>query len=215
MGQTIKDCILVERNVSKAIQMLERRMTELSIAEGLDIVASIKDDYNLMLNCFVHGMTDPKGEEVYKSLLKRVYREYCDVRLESIAKRRKAYIKCKQTAEWFERYAGSIRASLEKYVQDAAMTSLLPEAERRKSAKKINLEHQHYMAGLFSYIVMSRQWGEDKVKAFKDMLLTPVVDQNDVLLMVSALTMALLTVFDVNKWIVPMRYDNGLWWGRC
>ena len=105
-------------------------------------------------------------------------------------------------AKRFDASDESVGKSLENYVQETAMASLTLGDMPNTSVARINAIHQRYMDELFSALLVSNQWNEDNKRFYSELLVSPTVDQDDVSLILSALTMALLNVFDVNKWLV-------------
>lgn len=201
MKPTIEDTILINRNVSQALQMLRHRMSTISVSGGIDTLERIEADYLLMCGSFERGLRDPKGEEVYDDLLRRTYKLYNNVRLASIVRKRPAYARCKSVADGFGSGEDSVRKILEEYVQETTMATLLPDGQRRASVRKTNAVHQRYMENLFNSLIVAEQWNAETSASYKAMILSPTIDVNDALVIVSALTLALLTVFDVNKWL--------------
>lgn len=201
MKQTIEDTILINRDVCRALKMLRRRMDDLAISEGHGLMERIESDYKLMCDCFVRGMRDPQGEKIYDGLLRRTYRLYNVVRLESMVRKRTTLSKCANIAKEFLEQGRPIKETLESYVQETTMATLLSGKQQSDVVKKANAVHQHYMEGLFCSLVVSGQWSDEKAMSFQDIILSPTIDQNDALVIVSAMTLALLTVFDINKWL--------------
>ena len=201
MKLTIEDAILVDRDVCRALKMLRQRMAEFSISEGKELMESISADYKLMCDCFVRGMRDPQGGKVYDGLLRRTYRLYNVVRLASMVRKRATLSQCASAAKIFAEQDKPIKMTLEGYVQETAMATLLPEWQQAGAIKKANAVHQRYMDGLFCSIVVSGQWSDDTAASFLEIVLSPTIDQNDAIVIVSAMTLALLTVFDINKWL--------------
>lgn len=209
MKPTIEDSILSDKNVGRALRMLRQRMEKLSITEGIDQMSQIETDYNLMCDCFERGMRDSKGEDVYNDLLRRIYKLYNTIRLASIVKHRNAYASMWTIGHDLYGHDTDVRKTLEEFVQETVMASLLPENEQRAILDKTHEMHMVYVGQLFNYLVVSEQWGEEKACYYKEMLLSPTIDQNDAALIVSGITMSLLTVFDVNKWLTLVAvYEN-------
>lgn len=198
---TIKDSILIHRNVGESLQLLKKRMTDLSITDYIQDVEEIENDYRIMCNSLSHNMRDPQGEIVYNQLLRRTYRLYANVRLAFIVKKRLPFIHCTNVAKRFDISGETVAKSLENYVQDTAMASLSLGDTPNTSVARVNAMHQRYMDELFSSLLVASQWSDDKKQFYSELLISPMVDQDDTLLIVSALTMALLNVFDVNKWL--------------
>ena len=199
---TIKDSILTNRNVGESLHLLKNRMTELSLTEGIETLEGIENDYRLMCECLSRGMRDPNGDIVYDKLLRRTFRLYSDIRLASIVKKRLPFLRCRNAAKHFDTNEEAIATMLEGYVQETAMASLSLGDTPKDSVARVNAIHQRYMDDLFSSLLIAEQWSAENSKFFSSLLSSPTVDQNDVLLVVSALTMSLLNVFDANKWLV-------------
>lgn len=203
MKKTIEDAILADRNVSLALQMLRRHTEAMPPDTGCkETLEAIEADYRLMRECFERGLRDPKGEEMYDSLLRRTHRLYCSVRLESIVRNRQAFATCRNIAAAFAKRDGSVKDALEGFVQEVAMATLLPEAQQRQAVRKAYATHQRYMEELFNHIVAGGPWSDDTAKEYRETLLSPTTDPNDALTITSAVTLALRTVFDANKWTV-------------
>lgn len=209
MKPIIRNLILFERNLGAAIDALNERANALQISEGRSQVKAIEEDYALMCQSFGRGIRDPHGDDVYTSLLKRAYRAYNTVRLASLVRNRRALSACRRVAAGFVSQPDDVRRHLEGFVQDVAMVSLLPEDGQEAARRKVYASHQRYMEQMFCCIVTDGQWTADERDAYSSLLTSPTTDQNDAMLIVSAVTLALITVFDPNKWLVLAHvYEN-------
>lgn len=205
----IEDCILTHRDIGTAISLLSPRVTSSNNPELQDELEAVRKDYRLMCSAYLEGMRDPKANEMYDSLLRRVYRLYNNVRLASIVKNRPSFARAKSVADSFGTREADVRAALESFVQEVVMTSLLPENERKLALERTYAMHQRYMENLFNCLLVSRQWSDGKGGIYSDMLLSPTIDKNDALLIVSGMTLALMNVFDTNKWLTLLSiYKN-------
>lgn len=202
MKPTIEDLILIERNLCLSLHMLRDRMKELSINDGLEELLKLQSDYELMCDCMKQGMRDPEGEKVYTNMLRLAYRIYNNVRLLSLFRCRPELDHAKVAADKFISHGNDVKDTLEKFVQDIALASLLPVDKQMSARHGAFSTHQHFMEGLFNWILVSSQWNENNATYYRSLLLSPTVDQNDISLIVSAISLALLTVFDINKWLV-------------
>lgn len=205
MKKTIEDTILSQHDVGSSINMLHKRMEELGIGEDIDTLNSLAEEYRLMCDAVANGMPNPQGSEIYETMLRRVFMTYNNIRLASIVRHRPTFAQCKKTAIHLDGKENHIRATLEQFVQDVAMASLLHDDERHGRLAKLYTEHQRYMDALFCALLVSRQWTGREVNLYADLLLSPTIDQNDAMIIVSAITLALLTVFDINKWNTLVR----------
>ena len=65
------------------------------------------------------------------------------------------------------------------------------------------------MEKLFCSLVVAPQWDDETSSFYQEMLLSPTIDQNDSLAVISAVTLSLLTVFDICKWnLLVALYEN-------
>lgn len=201
MASTINDTILAERNVPRALRMLRQRMDELAIVEGEEELERLESEYGLMANCFLSDMCDPNAARIYDRMLKRTYRLYNTVRLASVMRKRRTLAQAQNISASRRIRQEAVLGELESFVQDVAMCSLQSGETRETSLAKLYANHQCYMEGLFNSLLVIGQWTEESAETYKSLLLSPVIDHTDAQLIVSALTMALLVVFDVNKWL--------------
>ena len=206
---TIEGAILTRCDVGEALKKLRERMSGLS-ADGLgDQLEHIEEDYRLMCECFRRGMRDPKGATVYMDLLRRTYKLYCNVRLASIVRKRTAFSRCHSMAAALNTQKEEVKANLENFVQEVAMATLFDGNERKEMMRRAYRTHQDFMEKLFCSLVVARQWNTDTATFYQQMLLSPTIDQNDALAIVSAITLSLLTVFDICKWnLFVALYEN-------
>ncbi|WP_337627613.1 tetratricopeptide repeat protein [Prevotella sp.] len=201
MASTINDTILVERNVPRTLRMLRQRMADLAIAEGEEELERLESEYSLMADCFLSDMCDPKAADIYAGMLKRTYRLYNTVRLASVMRKRRTLVQAQNIAASRRISQESVLAQLEAFVQDVAMCSLQMDGVQNQTLARLYANHQRYMEGLFNSLLVSGQWTEETAGSYRSLLLSPIVDHTDAQLIVSALTMALLVVFDVEKWL--------------
>lgn len=193
--------LLNGRRLSQAMELFETfgcKYPELNIAGQLD---EIRGDYVRMAEYWGRGYRDPQLEDIYGRLLKRMYRLTADVYV-NYAVTHSSYLSAVN-----RRIAGAgrdwsitvLRSALEGFVSDVAMLGLEPEHVRRQKRTEIYGSHQRLMSDLFDYIWASRQWNDGTAEAFGDILLSPTVDTNDQQLIVSALMLSTMNMFDFNK----------------
>ena len=130
-------------------------------------------------------------------MLKRTYRLYNTVRLASVMRKRRTLVQAQNIATSQRIRQESVLAELESFVQDVAMTSLQMDGGQNQTLDRLYATHQRYMEGLFNSLLVSGQWTEETAGSYRSLLLSPIVDHPDAQLIVSALTMALLVVFEV------------------
>ncbi len=201
-----KELIGIFRNIGDgrlplAMEMLESfgsRYPELSLDEAM---AGIKDDYRRMADYWADGYRDPQFTEIYAGLGRRLYRLTADTLLRhEIA--RSPYLSAaarRIMASHRDWSPDVLRAGLEGFVSDVAMLELEPPHTREARQAGIYGRHQKLMSDLFDYLWLSGQWADGVAESFRELLLLPTVDSADQQLMVSAVTLSLMNIFDIRK----------------
>lgn len=162
----------------------------------------IAEDYRRMLDYAVRGFKDPECGEVYNALLRRMYVFLADMRMEYRIQNERFFIEAFSRSRQYMFSHDLIKSTLENFVTDLAMLSLEPGDDGEERERMIYSEHQKFIALLFDYIVVSKQWKQTDRLFFEDLLLSPMIDTNDALLLVSAITLANVAEFDINKFTV-------------
>lgn len=188
-----------DHDLGHAIQELHFMMSQNPLLADGGEIENINRDYTLMKDFMRHGYKDDSREELYLHLLRKTYRAACNmfVRAEIISGNNVFA----QANNWVARYNISIDAikqKLEGFVQDIAFLSLDPDVVQDKYLQ-LHKSHYDYMRNVFQWLLIARQWNDDEASAFTHLLLSPTIDANDAKLMISALTLSQLNVFDVNK----------------
>lgn len=193
--------LLDSRRLSEAMELLGTfgcKYPELNLTGPLD---DIRSDYERMSGYWSMGYRDPQLDSIYDELLRRVYRLTADVYLR-YAIAHSSYMSgiCRRIdvagRDWSE---GVLRGMLETFVTDVAMLGLEPEHVRAARKTGLYSDHQQMMNDLFDYIWTSPQWSDGMADAFQQILLSPTVDANDQSLIVSALMLGTMNMFDINK----------------
>ncbi len=164
--------------------------------DELDVV---ERDYGLMLGYMRQGFNDPQREEIYRSLIRRLYHFSSNL---LVAYKIHAVPFFSESARKSGNRSFShdrIKTVLENFVADVAMLSLEPEGARAAKGKEVYRLHNDFMQELFCSIVVSRQWSDDDATFFENLLLSPTTDTIDAQLVVSAITLAVINVYDPNK----------------
>lgn len=198
------DCIIENITNNKllaGIQGLENYLLSYPQMSGLDKLSAIKVDYELMSDYWTRGANDPEREQVYAQLLRRLYALVMDLRAYHLYRNNTYWMTTyqrprKNRTEWG---GAGIREEMENYVSETAILDLEPAHIRANKSLQLNQRHQSLMSNLFEYVLTSRQWKDSLSEQFVDILLSPTVDSIDQQLLVSAITLAALNTFDVNK----------------
>ena len=193
--------LIAKHNVGKALRAMKETIAEDKLPGY--IVAryeDVKNDYRLMQDAMMRGLRDDKIDEVYDDIMRKVYGASLDVLLEEKVKKYSSFAYARASAQQTEAHPDAVRTVLEAYVQDMAMMAFEPENTRKAKMEKLMADHHAYMKQLFSALLVTPMWNDRRAADFADLLLSPTIDRDDALLLVSAVMLATMNVNDPYKW---------------
>lgn len=193
--------LIAKHNVGKALRAMKETIAEDKLPGY--IVAryeDVKNDYRLMQDAMMRGLRDDKIDEVYADIMRKVYGAGLDVIIEEKVKRYSSFAYARVSAQQTEAHPDAVRTVLEAYVQDMAMMAFEPENTRKAKMEKLTADHHAYMKQLFNALLVAPMWNDRRAADFADLLLSPTIDRDDALLLVSAVMLATMNVNDPYKW---------------
>ena len=193
--------LIAKHNVGKALRAMKETIAEDKLPGY--IVAryeDVKNDYRLMQDVMMRGLRDDKIDEVYDDIMRKVYGASLDVLLEEKVKKYSSFAYARVSAQQTEAHPDAVRTVLEAYVQDMAMMAFEPENTRKAKMEKLTADHHAYMKQLFNALLVAPMWNDRRAADFADLLLSPTIDRDDALLLVSAVMLATMNVNDPYKW---------------
>lgn len=193
--------LIAKHNVGKALRAMKETIAEDKLPGY--IVAryeDVKNDYRLMQDAMMRGLRDDKIDEVYADIMRKVYGAGLDVLIEEKVKRYSSFAYARVSAQQTEAHPDAVRTVLEAYVQDMAMMAFEPENTRTAKMEKLTADHHAYMKQLFNALLVAPMWNDRRAADFADLLLSPTIDRDDALLLVSAVMLATMNVNDPYKW---------------
>ncbi len=197
----IETPLIAKHNVGKALRAMKETIAEDKLPGY--IVAryeDVKNDYRLMQDAMMRGLRDDKIDEVYADIMRKVYGAGLDVFIEEKVKKYSSFAYARVSAQQTEAHPDAVRTVLEAYVQDMAMMAFEPESTRKAKMEKLTADHHAYMKQLFNALLVAPMWNDRRAADFADLLLSPTIDRDDVLLLVSAVMLATMNVNDPYKW---------------
>ena len=197
----IETPLIAKHNVGKALRAMKETIAEDKLPGY--IVAryeDVKNDYRLMQDAMMRGLRDDKIDEVYADIMRKVYGAGLDVLIEEKVKRYSSFAYARVSAQQTEAHPDAVRTVLEAYVQDMAMMAFEPENTRNAKMEKLTADHHAYMKQLFNALLVAPMWNDRRAADFADLLLSPTIDRDDALLLVSAVMLATMNVNDLYKW---------------
>lgn len=193
--------LIAKHNVGKALRAMKETIAEDKLPGY--IVAryeDVKNDYRLMQDAMMRGLRDDKIDEVYADIMRKVYGAGLDVLIEEKMKRYSSFAYARVSAQQTDAHPDAVRTVLEAYVQDMAMMAFEPESTRKAKMEKLTADHHAYMKQLFNALLVAPMWNDRRAADFADLLLSPTIDRDDALLLVSAVMLATMNVNDPYKW---------------
>lgn len=197
----IETPLIAKHNVGKALRAMKETIAEDKLPGY--IVAryeDVKNDYRLMQDAMMRGLRDDKIDEVYADIMRKVYGAGLDVLIEEKVKKYSSFAYARVSAQQTEAHPDAVRTVLEAYVQDMAMMAFEPENTRKAKMEKLTADHHAYMKQIFNALLVAPMWNDRRAADFADLLLSPTIDRDDALLLVSAVMLATMNVNDPYKW---------------
>ena len=192
---------LKSRRLGEAIHTLDAFLSVHPHQINTDRLFAIRTDYQLMADYWRRGFKDPQLPSLYDNLLQRMYVLCSNIAI-NYTVRHTPYLsslmlKAHMTPrDWSPQV---IREELESFVSDIAMADLEPEHVAGPKKNTIYARHQESMAVLGDYILTTGLWTDGFASAMEDMLLSPTLDINDQLLLISCVMLSAINQFDMAK----------------
>lgn len=194
---------LDKKRVKEALVQLSALAHEADDWKLSSEIENLQTTYNYMLQYASQGMEDPERNKLYHKLLRRAY-ELADS-AELIRKyhtgsgyQQGKYRVMKQfESKSFRDYC----LSLEAFSEDLGMAqiSIMDDKSRSKSIDDIYARHEKDVTELFDKIWISTHWTDEDLAGANAILESLLVPANDVAVMISAVTLSLLQLFDSRK----------------
>ena len=195
---------LLKRNLSEALTAMEGYLVSYSGPNDDDRLYAIKADFQLMADYWKRGFKDPQLENLYDTLLRRLYVLYADSALSHHIKH-SAYlsgINSRLSLASHDWTVPVLKEALEEYVAAGAMLALEPEHTQAEKKKELHRKHHQLIADWFDRLWLSAIWSEGQAAAMEEILLSPTIDTNDQQVLVSATMLGTLNHFDIAKFKV-------------
>ena len=192
----------IERlQLGQGLAAVENFLLTYSYPQESERLTQLQEDYRRMVDYWQRGFKDDRREVVFYELIQRLYRLTADLVIATNVRQSPFVMNV-----WKRVHAArtdwsltAVRSELESFVSDQALLELKPQHKRVEEEQQLYDRHQVLINDLFDHIWTSQTWSENNGDAFIDMLLSPTIDSNDQQLLVSAVMLSLLNVFDYQK----------------
>ena len=159
--------------------------------------------YGYMLQYAEQGMDDPNRKTFYKQTLRTAYELTDATNIALLAQKTSAmyYDRIRTLQLQPTKSYSELQMQLESYTEDLSTSPLLFHDEKRLKAEMEKLDKMHESAinELFDKTWATPYWTENDAREANEFLQSMLVNVNDLAIMVSAITLSLLHIFDVKK----------------
>ena len=196
--------LLLSRKLGQAVSQLSNYFIGHPTHPYTETFRTLEQHYQLLASYWLSGYDDNDRQRLYADLLHRCYRLLAHLTQWECNKRSAFRLTLYQLTEQSRNDWGpeAIRKELENFVSEQAMLSLKPENQQQQHSQALHNAHQQLLSHLFNRLWTSELWQTADAEAYREMLLSPTIDGTDQQLLVSAITMAAVNVFDIHKFRV-------------
>lgn len=198
--ETIPEMLLQDRLLGDATYEVDDYFAETPAAGALKgRFEEIKRDYKLMLDYMEKGYVDKDREKLYDELRIRLYRLTRDLKMQQLVQQKETFKAAHGRAARVSLEPEDIKRILEEHVTDMAMLGLQTDNQAEQTRYFYD-RRQAYLSQLFDAIFVSYQWQEGFADFMAELIVSPTIDQIDAQVVVSAISLSLMQVFDIQKW---------------
>ena len=195
--------LLDQRRLKEALIQLQALASETEDWQLSADIENIATTYNYMLQYAAQGTSDPERSKLYHLLRRNTYELTDKAEFLKACRKNSGHFadKCRYMRQNPPRTFHELHVGLESLSEDMALAGLLAGEKdgQPDTQKNLALRHEQMTDELFDKIWTSTQWSEEEFQqanAFLSSLLIPV---NDLAVMISAVTLSLLRLFDNRK----------------
>ncbi len=184
--------------VDTAHQIIERFSSLAAYSEPLH---NISVQLQLMTDALLNGYEDEQRNNFYQQLTMQLHHLAKDMQMQWYRHYEPAIVGYWAQAKTIKGDADSVRQKLEHFVARQAVGALdLPFFSGDNADGTGNAtEHFQYLNKLFLRLWLSRQWKQQEEEQFVQLMLSPTIEIIDSCVMVSALTLSLIMIYDEHK----------------
>ena len=165
----------------------------------LDSINDVDFAYQRMVFYMTEGYPDPSRNALYMSLFYKASKIALDSLLRIKIKTVPTFTNASNRVSNDNLGQEQIQQILEDFVANQAMLSLDTEESRIAKTQEIYDRHQKQVSQIFDSLLISPQWSDDDVLFYTFLILSPTIDSNDALTLVSAISLAASQTFDIFK----------------
>lgn len=169
----------------------------------------IERDHKRLMEYRLRGIKDHKRDEIYGQLLERARCLRANYFMDLYCTRpgfREARLIANRITDR-DPGVGYIKEVEERYKTEKTAVAMQPKKEQDEASKKLHEEHFKLIEEIFCFLLTSYQWTETEAEEYLELFSSPICDVIDLQVMVSALTLNIMRIFDAAKaWMLGNLY---------
>ena len=189
--------LLQEKRLKEAIEELERIFGNTPVAE----LSTIKTTYEYMRKYMLDGVKDPDRHKLHEKLIRetleisdKLFVTGLDEASNKLYHQRRRMDNPRLDAVTY----GTLLSILEGFNDELAVSRLVDDKE---NINHVLARHEKALADLFSKAWLSNSWSTAEKEEVDRYLESKLLSENDLSLLISATTLALLSLFDARKFV--------------
>ena len=195
--------LLDQRRLKEALIQLQALASEIEDWQLSADIENLATTYTYMLQYASQGMKDPERPKMYHLLRRKTYKLTDKAEFLRACKRNSGHFadKCRRMRQNPPHTFQELCIGLETLSEDLAIAGLPvgEESGQADAQKDLFLRHEQMTDELFDKIWTSTQWTEEEFQQANAFLTSLLVSANDLAVMVSAVTLSSLRLFDNRK----------------
>ncbi len=168
-------------------------------------IEALQTSYDLMLQYTLKGMKDPNKGELYNKMIRTAFEltDRIHIAIEATKEYDTYYDVMRTLALTAPHTFAELQLQLEAYTEDMSTAPLLyaNEEKRNEEMDAMRKNHANAVDELFDKIWVSTHWTEAEAEEARTLFHSVLIQVNDLSIMISAITMSLLHIFDIRKFM--------------
>lgn len=164
-------------------------------------LTSISNDFKMMKKYWMEGVVDNQRSTMFMKMVDNLDHLLCDMEMERMKCNLPFFKDCRRriATSGVDFTLSEVKAKLEAFVSDFAMTELLPEKSKELKLKEIHTKHQKYLDLMFDYILSIGDMSKIDTEGWTDILVSPTIDAADRQMLIAALVINMQNVPQTTK----------------
>lgn len=152
-------------------------------------LTAIDNDYKMMKKYWKEGVVDNMRGEMFHKIVADLDDLLCDMEMERMKCYMPFFKDCRRNIAMsgVDFTLTEVKAQLENFVSDFAMTELLPDNKKKERLTQLHAKHQQYVDLMFNYILCIGSMSKLETEGWTDLLTSPTIDASDRQLLIAAM----------------------------